>query len=153
MFPQLNIPQAELRITKRSEQYLIWDVWRKKQVVLTPEEWVRQNLLHYLINHLNYPLGVIAVEMQIIVNALKRRCDAVVFDENGKPLMIIECKEPDVALSPQVMQQIAQYNFQLNTEWLLISNGLEHITLRVNRGSGTIQQIPDIPSFDIISGL
>lgn len=144
MFPALNLPQASLKITKRNEQYFIWDVWRKKNVVLTPEEWVRQHLLHFLVNDLGYPSERIAVEMQIQVNGLKRRCDAVVFDIQGKPKVLIECKEPDVALSAEVVQQIAQYNAKLNTEWLVISNGIQHFSIHVKALSGAIEMTSEL---------
>jgi hypothetical protein len=150
MFPALSLPQAALRIVKSGSQYLIWDAWRKKQVVLTPEEWVRQHLLHHLVNDLNYPSTRIAVEMQIEVNGLKRRCDALVFDENGTPQMLIECKEPDVELSSEVVQQIAQYNAKLNTRWLLISNGIQHCMLHVDAISGTCSMHENILSFNEI---
>lgn len=138
MFPTLNLPQAALRLVKSGNQYLVWDDWRKKQVVLTPEEWVRQHLLHHLAHNLNYPNTRIAVEMQIEVNGLKRRCDALVFDQNGAPQVLIECKEPDVELSSEVVQQIAQYNSKLNTRWLIISNGLMHYTIHIDINSGTL---------------
>jgi hypothetical protein len=150
MFPALSLPQAALRIVKSGSQYLIWDAWRKKQVVLTPEEWVRQHLLHHLVNDLNYPSTRIAVEMQIEVNGLKRRCDALVFDENGTPQMLIECKEPDVELSSEVVQQIAQYNAKLNTRWLLISNGIQHCMLHIDAISGTCSMHENILSFNEI---
>ena len=136
MFPALNLPQASLRLTKSDNQYLVWDEWRKKQVVLTPEEWVRQHLLHHLVQDLDYPLTRMAVEMQIEVNGLKRRCDAVVFDLQGKAQVLIECKEPEVVLSAEVVQQIAQYNAKLNTQWLILSNGMEHLTLRIEPQTG-----------------
>ena len=136
MFPALNLPQASLLLTKSDNQYLVWDEWRKKQVVLTPEEWVRQHLLHHLVQDLDYPLTRMAVEMQIEVNGLKRRCDAVVFDLQGKAQVLIECKEPEVVLSAEVVQQIAQYNAKLNTQWLILSNGMEHLTLRIEPQTG-----------------
>jgi predicted type IV restriction endonuclease len=150
MFPELNLPRVPLRISKSGQQYLIWDEWRKKQVVLTPEEWVRQHVLHHLVNDLNYPSTRIAVEMQIEVNGLKRRCDALVFDENGIPQMLIECKEPDVELSSEVVQQIAQYNAKLNTRWLLISNGIQHCMLHIDAISGTFTMHQQILSFNEI---
>jgi hypothetical protein len=138
MFPALNLPQAPLRISKAGQQYLVWDGWRKKQVVLTPEEWVRQHLLHHLVDNLYFPSERIAVEMQIDINGLKRRCDAVIYDKNGSAQVIVECKEPSVELNPEVVQQIAQYNSRLNTKWLILSNGLQHLTLQIDTNSGHI---------------
>ncbi len=150
MFPQLNLPKASLKITKRDGRYFVWDMWRKKSVVLTPEEWVRQHLLHHLVHDLGYPSERIAVEMQIEVNGLKRRCDAVVFDLHGKPIVLIECKEPDVSLSSEVVQQIAQYNAKLNTYWLIISNGMEHHTLHVFLESGNIEMKDSIVPYELL---
>lgn len=150
MFPELNLPRAPLRISKSGQQYLIWDEWRKKQVVLTPEEWVRQHVLHHLVNDLNYPSTRIAVEMQIEVHGLKRRCDAVVFDMLGAPQIILECKEPDVNLSPEVVHQIAQYNSKLNASWLIITNGLSHFTIRIDNQHGAIEILPKLLSLDEI---
>jgi hypothetical protein len=150
MFPELNLPRAPLRISKSGQQYLIWDEWRKKQVVLTPEEWVRQHLLHHLTADLNYPSERLAVEMQIDVNGLKRRCDAVIFDIHGAPQVIIECKEPDVHLSPEVVHQIAQYNSKLNASWLIISNGLSHFTICIDNQQGVSDILPKLLSLNEI---
>lgn len=150
MFPLLNLPPAALKITKRSDNYFVWDVWRKKQILLTPEEWVRQHLLHHLVNHCHYPTERMAVEMQIEINQLKRRCDAVIFDINGLPKMIIECKEPNVSLNENVIHQIAQYNAALQTQWLLISNGLQHITLRIGHAANGIERIEGLVDYTLL---
>lgn len=133
MFEPLNLQPADLKISKRNGVFFVWDVWRNKSIQLTPEEWVRQQLLHNMVDCFNYPTQRIAVEMQIEVNNLKRRCDAVVYDSDGRPKMIVECKEPNVVLNEAVVYQIAQYNAKLNAEWLLISNGLQHITMHVQQ--------------------
>ena len=138
MFNNLQLPRTDLKITKRGDHYFVWDIWRKKQIQLTPEEWVRQHLLHHLKNDWNYPQERIAVEMSIEINNLKRRCDAVVFDLNGQPQMIIECKKPDVHLNENVIHQIAQYNAALQTQWLLLSNGLQHFTLQIQNPTNLI---------------
>lgn len=139
MFPALNLNPQPLKITKRNGVLMIWDSWRKKHIQLSPEEWVRQQLLHTLTNELAYPAQRIAVEMQIEINGLKRRCDAVVFDLHGAPQMIIECKEPNVDLSPDVVYQIAQYNSNLRVSFMLISNGLRHFTLRLGSSFDAIK--------------
>lgn len=138
MFPELNLIPGPLKIQKRQNQLYVLDPWRKKEVVLNPEEWVRQHLLYNLVSAYNYPTERIAVEMQINTGNLKRRCDAVVFDLNGNPELIVECKEPDVLLNQEVVYQIAQYNTVLNTRWLLISNGLQHITLHIGDSAENI---------------
>lgn len=140
MFPRLNLTPAKLKITKMEDKFYVWDVWRKKKIQLTPEEWVRQHLLHFLVNHKGFPAERLAVEMQIEVNLLKRRCDAVVFNSMGQPQIIIECKEPDLSINADVVHQIAQYNAKLNTQWLILSNGLEHLTLFIDSQSGKFTQ-------------
>lgn len=150
MFPVLNLPPAALKITKRSDQYFVWDLWRKKQILLTPEEWVRQHLLHHLVHDLHYPTERLAVEMQIEINQLKRRCDAVLFDQNGNPQLIVECKEPNVSLNENVIHQIAQYNAALQTQWLLISNGLQHITLKIGATANSIERIDGLVDYQMI---
>lgn len=140
MFPRLNLTPAKLKITKMEDKFYVWDVWRKKKIQLTPEEWVRQHLLHFLVNYKGFPAERLAVEMQIEVNLLKRRCDAVVFDSMGLPQIIIECKEPEVPINADVVHQIAQYNAKLNTKWLILSNGLEHLTLFIDAQSGEFKQ-------------
>ena len=150
IFKPLNLNQANLKITKTEGVYWVWDVWRKKRVQLTPEEWVRQHLLHDLVKNYHYPGQRISVEMQIIVNQLKRRCDAVVYDASGTPQMIIECKEPDVELNATVVHQIAQYNRLLKTNFLLISNGLSHFTLLLGEGSDDVKVYQGIvPYFEL----
>jgi hypothetical protein len=147
MFPRLNLIPATLKITKNEDKYFVWDVWRKKKIQLTPEEWVRQHLLHFLVNYKGFPSERMAVEMQIEVNQLKRRCDAVVFNQLGNPQIIIECKEPDISINAQVVHQIAQYNAKLNTQWLILSNGLEHVTIFIDAKTGALKQHTELPNY------
>ena len=133
MFPPLNLNPCPLKISKRENAYWVWDDWRKKQIQITPEEWVRQHLLHDLVNNYHYPAQRITVEMPIQIHGLKRRCDAVVYNADGSPQMLIECKETAITLTSQIIHQIAQYNQNLKTKWLLISNGLTHYTLHIPR--------------------
>jgi hypothetical protein len=147
MFPELNLPQANLKLTKKEDKYLVWDMWRQRNLVVTPEEWVRQHLLHYLVDHLAYPKGLIASEQGIQVNGLSRRCDAVVYGKDGSPLMIIECKAPEVQLSEETFYQIAQYNFKLRVNYLILSNGLMHVIARLNTDQQTIEYLDAFPSY------
>ena len=101
-------------------------------MVLTPEEWVRQHLIHYFINELQIPVGRIASELTIKVNELVRRCDVVVFDEFAQPKIIVECKAPDIPIMENVFYQIAQYNRKLNVKVLIMTNGLEHFCCEIN---------------------
>lgn len=151
MFPELNLPRANLKLTKKEGKYFVWDEWRKKNLMVTPEEWVRQHLLHYLVNHLAYPKGLIASEQGIQVNGLSRRCDAVVYGKEGNPLMIIECKAPEVHLSEETFYQIAQYNFKLRVNYLVLSNGLTHVIAKISPDLQVIEYLSGFPHFPEIS--
>ncbi len=112
--------------------------------MLTPEEWVRQHTIHFLIHELKVPKGKIASELTISVNKLTRRCDLVVFDEHGKPHLIIECKAPEIELTENVFYQIAQYNRELKTTFLMLTNGLRHIYCRIDQSNGEITFVENL---------
>lgn len=133
----LNLPDAKLqiRLNEKGKQS-VYDLIRRKWVALTPEEWVRQHLLHYLVLQLNYPRGRMGVEKSIQVLGMQLRADILVFDSKGSPVMIIECKSPDVPLSTEVFAQAAKYNLKLRVPYLLISNGVEHYCARINLKDG-----------------
>lgn len=143
----LNLPKAQLKLIKKMGEVYVWDIFRKKQLLLTPEEWVRQHILHTLVNHNNYPVHLIVSEQGISVNGLTRRCDAVVY-KNGVPVMIVECKAPHIVIDEKVVHQIAQYNFKLTVNFLLLTNGLRTIILFINRKENKIEFLESIPSFD-----
>ena len=132
----LNFPKANLKLTKEGEVLFVWCIIRKKKLVLTPEEWVRQHAIHYLIEELKVPIGRIASEFTIKVNELTRRCDIVVFDVYSKPKMIVECKATDVKITEQVFYQIAHYNNQLQVDFLMLTNGINHFYAKVNYENG-----------------
>jgi len=148
MYPELNLPQASLKISKRGDDYYVFDLWRKKNLMLTPEEWVRQHLLHFLVGQLNYPQGLIAAEQGITVNQMSRRCDAVVYGNDGQPRMIIECKAPEIKLSEETFMQIAQYNSKLQVDYLLLSNGLDHIIAKIERNPNRIVYLEEFPHYE-----
>ena len=122
----LNLPKAELKIKNSENTLYIFDIIRKKYVVLTPEEWVRQHIIHYLINSKGYPKSLIAVEKQLTINTLKKRFDILVFNKQGLPGLIIECKSPSTNISQDTFDQIARYNLKLNAALLMVTNGLIH---------------------------
>ena len=122
----LNLPKAEFRIKSKENTQLIFDNIRKKYVVLTPEEWVRQHVLYYLTEIKGYPKSLIAVEKQLVVNALKKRFDILVFNKQGLPEIIVECKSPSIKISQHTFDQIARYNLKLNASYLMVTNGLSH---------------------------
>jgi hypothetical protein len=147
MFSPLSFPKADLKITKKESVFYVWCIVRKKKLVLTPEEWVRQHVIHFLINEKNVPLGLLASEFLISVNGLSRRCDLVVFDINKRPLLIVECKSVEIEINEKVLHQIAQYNFKLNTSYLFLTNGLTNVTCKINKVNKNISYFRDLPNF------
>lgn len=143
MFSPLNLPKAELKFSKNNNKIYVWCIVRKKKLVLTPEEWVRQHLIHYLINFRNYPLSLIASEVEIYANEQKRRCDLLIYDSEFKPKMLIECKAPEVKLTPKVVQQIMHYNNQLSVPIIAISNGIQHEIYALNYETGEKNSLSD----------
>ena len=152
MFTPLDFPPAKLRLTRSGSSVRVFCVIRKKQLILTPEEWVRQHLIHFLIDYLNVPIGLIASEMSININGLARRCDVVVFNLNGNPVFLMECKAPEIVLSEQVVHQIAHYNFSLGTDYMLITNGKKHRILKLDREKGEIKSLEEFPDFSALIG-
>lgn len=132
-----------------SKKY-IFDIIRKKYVRLTPEELVRQNLIHYLVNYKNYPSELIIVEGMIKYNSLSKRFDLVVYDNYGKPKILIECKSPQVELNENVINQISAYNKILNVNYLIISNGINNLFYEIDSNNNTFICKNDIPDYNEI---
>jgi predicted type IV restriction endonuclease len=122
----LNFPNYSFRFKNSENKVAIFDEIRKKFVVLTPEEWVRQHVVQYLLLEKKYPKSLINVEKLVKVNGLNKRYDIVVFQPNGEIFMLIECKAPEIAISQQTFDQIARYNLKLNAQYLMVTNGLNH---------------------------
>lgn len=122
---QLKFPTYNFKVKNTENGNYIFDIIRKKDVLLTPEEWVRQHLVHYLINNCKCPASLIAVEKGLMYNGLKKRFDVLVFDNTGKPIMLCECKSPEVDLTDETFLQASVYNKRLGVRHLLITNGLE----------------------------
>lgn len=146
----MNIVFAKynFRIQKDGDQSSIFDIIRKKFVALTPEEWVRQHWIHYLIEEKKYPRSLFALEKMIELNKLSKRCDIVIYNREGKPFLIVECKSPDVKISQKVFDQIARYNLTLQVKYLVVSNGSEHHCCKIDFAKKTynfIQLLPDLP--------
>ena len=128
----LNLPSYEFKITERNGKRLILDSLRRKYVALTPEEWVRQHVVQFLINYKGYPKGLLANEVQIALNGTRKRCDTVVYDTSLKPRMIVEYKASSVEITQAVFDQITRYNMVLHVEYLLVSNGIQHYCCRID---------------------
>jgi type I site-specific restriction-modification system R (restriction) subunit len=145
---QLNLPAYNFRIIKKNEKPFIFDDLRKKFLALTPEEWVRQHFIRFLINVKHYPASLIAIEKQLVINGLKKRCDAVVYSRNAEPLMIIEFKATTVSIAQQTFDQAAVYNSKLKVDYFIISNGLKHYCCRLDKNVLQYNFLDDIPDFD-----
>ena len=148
---QLNLPIYQHRTKVDGNKKLIFDIIRKKYVALTPEEWVRQNFIHYLINEKNYPAPLIAVEMTLKVNTVTRRCDIALYNNTGKPIVIVECKAADVKINQKTFEQIANYNIELKVDYLIVTNGINHYCCKIDYELNTFQFLKDIPDYKEIS--
>lgn len=144
---QLNLPTYKHKLKHIDGEVYIFDRIRKKDIILTPEEWVRQNLIQYLIQDKGFPSGLISVEAGLKVNTLNRRYDALVYSRNGNANVLIECKAPEVNVNKKVFDQVLAYNLEICAPYLLVSNGIKHFFL--GRGNNeTFSFLPTIPNFD-----
>jgi len=132
---ELNLPEYSFRIADQGKIRMILDTQRRKFVKLTPEEWVRQNFVQYLIKEGGYPPGLIGIEIPLVFNKMKKRVDILVHDRKGQPVMIVECKSYDVPLNEPVFEQIAIYNMKFNVPCLVVTNGLRHYACKL-KGEG-----------------
>jgi hypothetical protein len=140
----IPFPKPEFKIKHEGSGQFIFDIIRKKYVLLTPEEWVRQNLINYLIKELLYPKGLISVEKEIKINNLRKRYDIVVYDYDHKPWMLIECKEPGVAVSDVTLQQLLRYHHVLQCPYWFLTNGASHFCAEVK--NNTVKWLEAIPA-------
>jgi len=145
---RLNLPTYSFKIKSSENNYVIFDIIRKKYVVLTPEEWVRQHIIHYLINEKKYPISLIAVEKKLILNNLTKRTDILIFNNEGLPHIIVECKAPSVKINQKAFDQIARYNLKLNANFLIVSNGLEHYFCKMDKIKETYIFLESIPTYN-----
>jgi type I site-specific restriction endonuclease len=147
MNQKLSFPSFEFQIEKINDKLMIFDVLRKKSVRLTPEEWVRQHLIRYLIEYRNYPRSMIKVESGLKYNKLLKRSDILVFDQDGNPFMVIECKSPDTKLDDKVIHQVAAYSRSLQVKYIGISNGLKHYCWEINQDKQSSRSLGDFPEY------
>lgn len=145
MIVPLNFPKAPLNLVRRSNTIYVTCLVRKKQVKLTPEEWVRQHVIFYLIEYKKASPGLIAVEKSLLVNGLTRRFDLLVANREGNTKILIECKATDVQLTEETLFQLAQYNSVLTSEYVMITNGLQSLTAQINHATGAIELLEDLP--------
>ena len=141
----LNFPKFQFRFKISENKRFIFDGIRKKYVLATPEEWVRQHVVQFLIQIKNYPKSYINVEKLVKINNINKRYDVVVFTPNGKIFLLVECKEPNVAITQQVFDQIARYNLSLNADFLMVTNGLYHYYCKLDYKNEKYQFLTDLP--------
>lgn len=150
---ELNLPQYSFTVRNREGKDYIFDNQRKKYVVLTPEEWVRQNFVRFLVEERRFPAGRIAIEKSLIYNKLLKRCDILAYGCADDPLVLIECKAPAIAISKKAFDQVALYNVNLRVPYLIVTNGMKHYCARVDFHTAEISFLKDIPYYtDLISG-
>ena len=145
-----NLPEYNFRIKKQNEKLYIFDSQRKRFVTLTPEEWVRQHFIRFLIEVKGYPAALLAIEKQLILNNMKKRCDAILYNNESKPVLIIEFKAPNVAISQNTFDQVAVYNAKLKVDFFMISNGIEHFCCKVNPETARYEFFSEIPDYSQI---
>ncbi|WP_299253323.1 type I restriction enzyme HsdR N-terminal domain-containing protein [uncultured Cytophaga sp.] len=126
MYPDLNLPTANLKLAKEQGEIYVYDIIRKKNILLTPEEWVRQHFMHYLIHTCKYPKSLFKVETGLQYNSLQKRSDIQIYNRKGSVFMLVECKAFSIPLSEQTLKQISAYNKTIEAEWIVITNGLTH---------------------------
>lgn len=151
-FPELNFPFSKFRLKETENKLQIFDDARKKYVILTPEEWVRQNCLHYLRDKKGYPISLLAVEKGIKINNQNLRYDIVAYSKKAKPILLVECKAPEVKISQSTFDQIAAYNLELRVPFLLVTNGIQHFCCVSNFEKAKYDFLKEVPEFSSIKG-
>ena len=147
---KLNLPEYSFRIKTKEGKSFIFDSLRKKFVRLTPEEWVRQNFVQFLIVEKKYSVSLIVVEASVKVNNNPQRADLVVFDRFGNAALVAEFKAPEVKISQQTFDQIVRYNMQLKVKFLIVSNGLDHFCCQINYADNSYAFLAEIPDFTTV---
>ena len=148
MFPELNFPEFKHKLKEENGSTLIWEPIRKNWLVLTPEEWVRQNLIRYFVDVLAYPAGLMQAECQIQVGKLNKRFDLVVMNRDLKPWLICECKAPNITINSSTLQQAGNYNSELKCPYLAVTNGMTHFCFHIDFELGKTQPLKDFPVYE-----
>ena len=143
----LNLPSYEAKIVQRNGKNVIFDIIRRRYVALTPEEWVRQHFVHFLLAHKGYPQALMANEVQVQLNGTKKRCDTVLYRRDLTARMIVEYKAPEIEITQKVFDQITRYNMVLKVDYLIVSNGLNHYCCHIDYNTKTYLFLPEIPHY------
>lgn len=152
MIQKLNLPEYSFKFRSSgngSQRTQIFDIIRKKYVALTPEEWVRQNFIQYLLSVKKCPLSLMAIEMGLKYNTLQKRGDVVVHDTSGNPWLIVECKAPSVKITQEAFDQVASYNMSLKVKYIVVTNGLNHYCCEIDHIARTYKFVEEIPVYDL----
>ena len=144
---KLNFPSCAFKLKSSENKTLIFDIVRKKYVIVTPEEWVRQHVVHFLLKEKNYPISLIAIEKQLKINKRVKRTDIIVYNKQGTPEILIECKAPSVKITQTTFDQIARYNLSANSNFLMVTNGLENYYCKIDTTKETYIFLKDIPQY------
>lgn len=144
---KLNLPACQFRFQNKDGNVEIFDVVRKKFIVLTPEEWVRQHFIHYLINQKGFPPSLIQLEKSLNYNQLEKRSDIVIYDKAANPIVLVECKSPQISIIQDTFDQIARYNFSLKVKYLIVTNGINHFCCKMDYETISYSFIPQIPLY------
>lgn len=150
MMSDLSLPKYDFNLKSIEGITHIFDVVRKKYVQLTPEEWVRQHMVHHLIEEKQFSKSWISVEQGLMYNGMNKRADIICYNHDGNALLLVECKAASVKINQSVFEQIARYNFDLRVPYLLVTNGLKHYCCQMNYTTNSYEFLKDIPSFDNI---
>ena len=145
---RLNLPSFPIRLAGTQEKPKVFDILRSKYVALTPEEWVRQHFVNYLIQHKQYPAAYLANEVNLKIGGKVSRADTVLYDQQLRPLMIIEYKAPHIAISQKIFNQLFAYNLQLHATYLVVSNGLRHYCCMLTHDHEKYVFLDDIPEYN-----
>ncbi|SMC53720.1 type I restriction enzyme HsdR N-terminal domain-containing protein [Pedobacter nyackensis] len=146
----LNLPVYPFKITLKDTQHFIFDEVRKKHLVLTPEEWVRQHFIQFLVVVKKFPKSLIQIEGGLSLNKLQKRTDIVIFNNQGQRIMVIECKAPAVKITQSVFDQAARYNSVHKTKWLVVTNGLRHCYAIIDHLEGQFAFVEDLPVYSLL---
>lgn len=150
-FPSLSFPSYPFKMKKEGSHYSVFDAIRKKYVRLTPEEWVRQHVVLYLMYEKSYPAARISVEHSFKFNNLSRRADVLFFGKYGQPLLVVECKAPDVKINQQVFDQVVRYNYVVRVRYIMVTNGIQNYCCEVNYENQQCNFLNDIPDYSLMS--
>jgi len=145
----LNLPTYNLKLKEQDGQVLVFDSIRKKYLLLTPEEWVRQNFIRFLVEDKKYPASLVAIEVGLKYNTLQKRADVLIYNKQGKPHLIVECKAPEVKISQDVFHQIAVYNMTFKVDYLVVTNGMDHFCCVMDYEQNTYKFLQMIPDFEL----